>query len=363
MLHCYSSQLHSSVVRRLLHPMVLTVKSHYNEYFLGKAELSRRDQSPCHHPLRTLARAPWPRQQLEQPRLQPRGGSGELAGVRQELLQSLRLLEGDLGDGGHGEQVLHAIDDAVRDRGDGGVVDGQTDGSNIGDSGHELLLDVIISDVQDLGVEDGAVVVHLLDEEAVGEGRNLQHVEKGGLGGTNLVTNFDDWNVLDDLNCSLGNLGWDLQSLEERSLLRTHSSVLSWDGHIHGSNGSGLGGGRLLVGQKEIPDGDEFLLGEDKPDVHLDVRQQPLKVWVLLHVATDGLPHHGVLAHQDHGLPSQGNPDLLHLLGANIVGTHDEALGVLLEQVLELGEVVSFPGGSVLPNHLDSKLRNLRTLL
>merc|ERR1719486_1419358 len=79
--------------------------------------------------------------------------SGELAGVRQELLQSLRLLEGDLGDGGHGEQVLHAIDDAVRDRGDGGVVDGQTDGSNIGDSGHELLLDVIISDVQDLGVE------------------------------------------------------------------------------------------------------------------------------------------------------------------------------------------------------------------
>merc|ERR1719326_2818819 len=129
-----------------------------------------------------------------------RGGSScELAGVGQELLQGLRLLEGDVRDGGHGEEVLHAVDDAVGDRGDGRVVDGETHGGNIGHSGHELGLDVIIRDVQDLGVEDGAVFVDLLDEETIGEGRNLQHVEKGGLGGANLVPSLDDRNVLDDL--------------------------------------------------------------------------------------------------------------------------------------------------------------------
>ena len=51
-------------------------------------------------------------------------------------------------------------------------------------------------------------------------------------------------------------------------------------------------------------------------------------------------------------LPPQGDADLLHLLGAHVVGAHDEALGVLIEEGGELGEVVGLPGGFVLPNHL-----------
>ena len=97
--------------------------------------------------------------------------------------------------------------------------------------------------------------------------------------------------------------------------------------------------------------------------------QQTLEIGVALEVTPDRLPHHRVLAHQHDGLSPQGDPDLLHLLGADIVGAHDEALGVpgghseasqslkihlLIEQVGQLGEVVGLPGLLVLPDHLGS---------
>ena len=72
-------------------------------------------------------------------------------------------------------------------------------------------------------------------------------------------------------------------------------------------------------------------------------------------------------------LTPEGNTDLLHLLGADIVSTHDEALGVpgkwgysthqeddvfnlLIKESGELGEVVRLPGSLVLPNHLECEL-------
>merc|ERR1719210_1225161 len=142
-------------------------------------------------------------------------GNGELAGVSQELLQLLSLLEGDLGDGSHGQEVLHTVGNGVRSAGHGWVSNLQTHSSNIGNSCHEHVLDVVISDVQDGGVEDGALVIHLLDEQTIGEGGDLQHVQQSCLGSSDLVTNSDDGHILNDLNGTLGNLGWDLQSLEE----------------------------------------------------------------------------------------------------------------------------------------------------
>ena len=53
----------------------------------------------------------------------------------------------------------------------------------------------------------------------------------------------------------------------------------------------------------------------------------------------------------------------LHLLGSDIVGSDDETLGVLIEEVGQLGEVVGFPGALVLPNHLEAIKDRLRTLL
>merc|ERR1712168_974538 len=152
------------------------------------------------------------------------------------------------------------------------------DSGDVPDSAHEHVLDVVVGDIEDLWAEHGAGVVHLLDDETVGEGRDLQHVEEGGLGGSDLVLLLDDVHILDNLNCTLGNLGWDRQSLEEGSLLGAHTSVLSWNCDINRGNSSSLGGSSLLVCQKQISDNGQLFLGEDESNVHLDVREKLLKV-------------------------------------------------------------------------------------
>lgn len=50
---------------------------------------------------------------------------------------------------------------------------------------------------------------------------------------------------------------------------------------------------------------------------------------------------HGVLAHQNNTLTTEGVSDLVHLLGADIVDGDDEDGPVLLEQALELVEIAS----------------------
>ena len=133
---------------------------------------------------------------------------------------------------------------------------------------------------------------------------------------------------------------------------------------------------RYLVAGELLSDGREVLLGEDEADVLEDVRQEALKVGVLLQLAADGLLHHGVLAHENDGMATQADADLLHLRRADVVSADDEALGVLLEQALfmeianvrmvctqtvmstylrsyqYLGEVLLFPFGSAFLDHL-----------
>lgn len=74
----------------------------------------------------------------------------------------LTNLEGDIGHGGDGEQVLHAVDDGVGHGGHGGVANGEADRGHVGDTSHEPVLEVIVGDVKDLGIEHGARVVHLI---------------------------------------------------------------------------------------------------------------------------------------------------------------------------------------------------------
>lgn len=52
-----------------------------------------------------------------------------------------------------------------------------------------------LSDVEHLGAVHTAIVIHLLDEETIGEGRDVQHVEQRGLAGTNLVTSLDKTDI------------------------------------------------------------------------------------------------------------------------------------------------------------------------
>lgn len=51
------------------------------------------------------------------------------------------------------------------------------------------------------------------------------------------------------------------------------------------------------------------------------------------------ITHHGVLAHQDNTLTTEGMSDFVHLLGADIVDGDNEDALVLLEEALELVEV------------------------
>lgn len=52
-----------------------------------------------------------------------------------------------------------------------------------------------LCDVKHLRAVHAAIVVDLLNDEPVGEGWDVQHVEERGLAGTNLVTSLDQTNI------------------------------------------------------------------------------------------------------------------------------------------------------------------------
>merc|ERR1719373_211065 len=138
-------------------------------------------------------------------------------------------------------------------------------------------LDVVVVDVEHLGRKHRAVVVHLLEHQTVAEGGDLEHVEEGGLGHAHLVAGRNQGHILNDLNGTLGNLGGDLQRLEERGLLGAHAGILGGHHHVEGGEGARLGRGLHLVGQQHVPHHRQVLVGEHEADVLLDVGQQPFE--------------------------------------------------------------------------------------
>lgn len=60
-----------------------------------------------------------------------------------------------------------------------------------------------------------------------------------------------------------------------------------------------------------------------------------LQGWVVLQMAADGFAHHGVFPHEHHSLVAQGQTDGLHLLGAHIVCTHNEAFWIIIQKLLK----------------------------
>lgn len=66
---------------------------------------------------------------------------------------------------------------------------------------------------------------------------------------------------------------------------------------------------------------------------------------------SDGLAHHRVLAHQHHSLPAEGHRDLLPLLGAHVVCSHNEAFWIMIQKLDDLKEAVGLPGRPVFPGH------------
>merc|ERR1719419_1968922 len=64
--------------------------------------------------------------------------SCEGARVSQELFHGFSLLECDLCGSRNSQQVLHPVHDAVRHRRNVGIVDGQRNGSHVGNTSREL---------------------------------------------------------------------------------------------------------------------------------------------------------------------------------------------------------------------------------
>ena len=114
------------------------------------------------------------------------GSHGKLAGVGQVLLEALGGREGDVGDGGKGHAVLEAVGDGMGSGGGRGEVDLQANGGDVTHSTDKLGLEVLVGDVQHGGGEDGARVVDLAHNQTVGERRDVQHVQEGSLGHTDL---------------------------------------------------------------------------------------------------------------------------------------------------------------------------------
>jgi hypothetical protein len=252
------------------------------------------------------------------------GSSGKGLGVGEVLLDlsgSLKLVVGSQRDV---QQVLVRVDQRVTDRGDGRETGGQGDGSDLLDSGQESVEEDRLLNVEDLGGEDVSLGEDLLDNHSVGERRDVEHVQQGSLGGSDLDTSLEDLDVVDDFNGTTGNLGRDLQGLEERGLTGLHTSVTGGDVDVVGSNGTGSGRGSDLVGDNDLSDLLQVTRGEDETDVSLDGGQELLELRVLGDNSSESSSDHGVLSHQDHSLATESDTDLVQLVGTDIVDLDNE---------------------------------------
>lgn len=236
----------------------------------------------------------------------------------------LGALEGVVGGQRDGDEVLVCVDERVRHRDDGGVVQRERDGSNSLDTGQEPVDQLLGIDVQNTGLEHLTLVVDLDDGHTVRERRDVQHVQERRLGRTDTGTGSDDLHVGHDFNRTTGDLGRDTESLEEGGLSGLHTSVTGGDGDIERSEGTGTSGSGDLVGGDDGTDVGEVTGGEDEADVALDVGEETLEGGVLGDDPAEGTANHGVLAHEDNTLATEGNTDLMHLVRSDVVDIDNE---------------------------------------
>lgn len=189
---------------------------------------------------------------------------------------------------------LVGIGEGVGEGSLGGPAETEREGGELAETHLDLLDEDVVGDVEDLSAVDGTVVVDSGDGEAVEERPDVEHLEEGSLGGSDLVALLDELDVSDDLNGTLGNLGGDVEGLEEGGLGGLETSVLGGDGDVEGGDGTSASGGGLLVVDEDLLDVVEVGVGEDEADVTLDV----------LHEVSEGGHGGDERAHNlaDHGL-------------------------------------------------------------
>jgi len=281
------------------------------------------------------------------------GQSGEFLRIGQHVLDLFGLLEGVIRLHGNGQQISESVGNHVRNGSRSRVADAETSHGDDGSALDEFGTNIFIGDIQHGRVEDGTTVVHLKDLQTVSEGMNVQHSEERGLGSADLLVLLDDVHLVEDFNRSSRNLRGDLQSLEERGFLGAEAGVHGRDEDVDRRHGACFGGGGLLVAKQLVAHIDQIAFGEDEADVIHDVREDLLESGIGIEMTSDGFSHHGILSHQHFGGTTKSDTDLLHLVGTDIVGADDEELGIFIQKVEELEEIVGLPGGFVFPAHLE----------
>lgn len=202
-----------------------------------------------------------------------RGSSGVSLGVSNTVLELLDLRPAVLGLDGDGEDLLVRVDNGVHDGSQGGEVGGQGDGADGANGRLERAKELLFRDVKDAGAEGLAVVVDLSDAHTVGEGGDVEHVQQGGLRGSDLSARLNELQLSGNFNGTTSNLGRDTQSLEERGLVWWHTSVSGRDEDIERSNGTGTSGSSDSVGENLLTDSLQVTVGEDEADVALTIEQ------------------------------------------------------------------------------------------
>ncbi|KAL3705339.1 hypothetical protein TMatcc_009011, partial [Talaromyces marneffei ATCC 18224] len=169
--------------------------------------------------------------------------------VGNAVLELLNLGPAELGLNGNSQDLLVAVDKRVHDGCKSGVGGSQRDGGDGGNSRAESLEELLVLNIQNLGTEGLAIIVDLSDGHTVGEGGDVQHVKKNGLGGTDLGASLDKLEIGGNFNGTTSNLGGDTESLEERGLTGFHTSVTSRNEDIERGNGTSTGGSGDTVGE------------------------------------------------------------------------------------------------------------------
>ncbi|TYZ61317.1 hypothetical protein PybrP1_010541 [[Pythium] brassicae (nom. inval.)] len=272
-----------------------------------------------------------------------RGGRRERRRVRQVRLVRVRLRERERVKLHHDRhERLEGVRNRVRDRRERREADLERHGRDVAETRDELGREVVLREVKHRRVEERAVVVHALDHETVRERADVELLEQHRLGVADLVALLREQHLVDDLNLALHNLRRDLERLEETRLTRVRARRTRRHDHVDRRQGTHTRGRWHLVRLEHLAHLREVLVREHEADVALEQRKELLErvARVLLHVVVEHLADERVLAHEQLGAVAERETDLLDLVRAHIVDTHQEDLGVALEHVLELDEVV-----------------------
>jgi len=145
-----------------------------------------------------------------------------------------------------------------------------------------------------------AVVVDVLDCQTVRERLDGEFAQENGLRVADTLARLEQVNLAQNLDVALGDLGLNVERLQERSLRRFELRHASRNEDVDRRVRARFGRRRNALRLEHVENLLHLSLAQHQTDRALDVRQEILELLVGTGVVTNRLTNHGVLAHQ-HG--------------------------------------------------------------